>query len=193
MHPETPTRLPTDITALLVKVREGDAAASDELIPAIYGELHRIASQRLRHDRPNHTLRPTALVNEAYLKIFGKTSPQFADRAHFMAFASRIMRGILVDYARNRAAVKRGGDALPVDTEIAVDDSTSLLRLLDLDTALNALDKENHAAAEVIEMRYFGGMTAEETATVVGRSIHVVQHELRFAHAWLRHTLAHHA
>src|SRR5689334_14511459 len=95
-----------DITALLRHAREGDAAAADQLMPAVYSELHRIAERHMRGERPEHTLQPTALVNEAYLQIFGAANPQFRDRAHFLAFASRIMRSVLVDYARSRTAAK---------------------------------------------------------------------------------------
>lgn len=182
-----------DITALLRRVREGDASASEELMPAVYGELHRIAERHLRRERPQHTLQPTALVNEAYLRMF-RSNPEFPDRAHFMAFASGIMRRILVDYARTRSAAKRGGDGQRTEIDenltVALDGVDSQLELLDLDRAIGALAEEYPAHAAVIEMRYFGGMTAEETSAVVGRSVHVVQHDLRFAHAWLRRRLA---
>jgi RNA polymerase sigma factor (TIGR02999 family) len=150
--------------------------------------------QHLRKERQDHTLQPTALVNEVYLRIFGSTIPQFSDRAHFMAIASRTMRGILVDYARARGSAKRGGNdrRITLDTglEMAMTKSDAMVSLLDLDLAIEALARENPYLAQVIEMRYFGGMTAEETAEVVGRSVHIVQHELRFAHAWLRRKLA---
>lgn len=162
-------------------------------MPAVYAELHRIARRHLSKERPDHTLQPTALVNEVYLKMFDASHPQFSDRAHFMAIASRIMRGILVDYARARGAAKRGGQerriAIEADLAAPANSGDALVSLLDLDLAIEALAIENPAPAQVIEMRYFGGMTAEETAEVVGRSVHIVQHELRFAHAWLRRRL----
>jgi RNA polymerase sigma-70 factor, ECF subfamily len=102
--------LDSQITELLRRVRAGDSRASDELMPVVYAELRRIARQHLRKERQDHTLQPTALVNEAYLRIFDSTIPQFSDRAHFMAIASRIMRSILVDYARSRGSAKRGGN-----------------------------------------------------------------------------------
>jgi RNA polymerase sigma factor (TIGR02999 family) len=183
-----------EITELLQRVRAGDIAASDDLIPLVYAELHRIAQMHLRKERPDHTLQPTALVNEAYLRMFENANPQFTDRAHFMALASRVMRRILVDHARSRGAAKRGGDGQRIgsgdEIEVAAaDDSRYPVDLLDLDRAIEALAHESPLPAQAIEMRYFGGMTAEETSEAVGRSVHVVQHELRFAHAWLRRKL----
>jgi RNA polymerase sigma factor (TIGR02999 family) len=181
------------VTELLRRAREGDRIAADELMPIVYRELYGIARRQLRSERADHTLQPTALVNEAYLKILG-SRPGFPDRAHFLAFASRLMRSILVDHARARNAEKRGGHApkVPMDTdfEIAIDNADHLIRLLDLSGAIDALAEKSPSAAQAIEMRYFGGMTAEETALAVGRTVHVVQHELRFAHAWLRRRLS---
>jgi RNA polymerase sigma-70 factor (ECF subfamily) len=192
------------ITALLHRVREGDPSASDPLMQAVYGELRRIAGRHLRNERVGHTLQPTALVNEVYVKLFGAGVPEVADRAHFLAIASRIMRSILVDHGRARAASKRGGEAQQVTFDMdlpsagdaahpACDEAhveDALVSLLDLHLAMEALAVKNPIPAQVIEMRYFGGMTAEETAAVVGRSVHIVQHDLRFAHAWLRRRLA---
>jgi RNA polymerase sigma factor (TIGR02999 family) len=162
-------------------------------MPVVYAELRRIAARHLRRERQEHTLQPTALVNEAYLRMFDHSHPQFADRAHFMALATRVMRSILVDHARRRGSAKRGGDGPRVSFEanldVAIDGTDFRLRVLDLDRALEALARDNPPLAEVIEMRYFGGMTAEETSEVVGRSVHIVRHELRFAQAWLRREL----
>jgi RNA polymerase sigma-70 factor (ECF subfamily) len=160
----------------------------------VYNELHHIASQRLRKERPGHTLQPTALVNEAYLRMVAPPggSP-FTDRAQFMAFASSIMRNILVDYARRHGARKRGGQdqrtPLDADMNLTLEGVVDTVQLLDLDLAIESLARDYPLHAQVIEMRYFGGMTAEETAESVGRSVHIVQHELRFAHAWLRRKL----
>jgi RNA polymerase sigma-70 factor (ECF subfamily) len=193
MRPEGPSALDAQITELLRRVSAGDSSASEELMPVVYAELRRIARRHLRNERQDHTLQPTALVNEVYLRMFERTIPQFSDRAHFMAIASRIMRSILVDYARARRSAKRGGEdqriTLDTDLAMAAPNGDALVSLLDLDLAIEALARENPYPAQVVEMRYFGGMTAEETAEVVGRSIHVVQHELRFAHAWLRRRL----
>jgi RNA polymerase sigma factor (TIGR02999 family) len=183
-----------DVTQLLRRVSAGDAVASDELLPIVYAELHRVARRHLHGERPGHTLQATALVNEAYLKIFGASGAEFPDRAHFLAFASKLMRSILVDYARARNATKRGGDLqrVPADDhlEVAVGSADQLISLLDLNAAIDVLSEEHPSAARAIEMRYFGGMTAEETALSLGRTVHVVQHDLRFAHAWLRRRLS---
>jgi RNA polymerase sigma factor (TIGR02999 family) len=182
----------TQITALLRRVSEGDADASNELMPLVYSELRRIAGQYLRKERKDHTLQPTALVNEAYLRIFGNAAPNVADKAHFLAIASQMMRRILVDYARARSSEKRGGDLRRVEVEGLEfgKDDPDILPLLQLDVALDALAIENPVLARAIELRYFGGLTAEEAAVVTGRSVHSVRHDLRFAQAWLRRALA---
>ncbi|HUA83822.1 MAG TPA: ECF-type sigma factor [Bryobacteraceae bacterium] len=180
------------ITELLHQMRAGDPSAQGELMNVVYQTLHRIAESHLRKERPDHTLQPTALVNEAYLKLFGHSEIEFADRAHFFAVVSRAMRRILVDHARARAAARRNEGQIRLVTDIESEAAAGAepMKLLDLDLALEALTRERSSLAELIEMRYFGGMTAEETAEVVGRSVHVVRHELRLAHAWLRRELA---
>jgi RNA polymerase sigma factor (TIGR02999 family) len=182
----------TDITGLLHRLSSGDESVRGELMDAVYATLHRIARSHLSHERASHTLQPTALVNEAYLKLFGGCEIQIADRAHFFAIVSRAMRRVLVDHARARAAARRNGEHVPLDTLVEVDDGAGLRHwdFLKLDEALDALAREKNSLAELIELRYFGGMTAEESAQVVGRSVHVVRHELRLAHAWLRRELA---
>ena len=181
----------SQITELLHQMRAGDASARDELLSVVYKTLHRIAESQLRKERPEHTLQPTALVNEAYLKLFGHSEIQFADRAHFFAVVSRAMRRILVDHARARATRRNEGQVqLDTSIEFEAGAATEPMKLLDLDLAMDALARERSSLAELIEMRYFGGMTAEEMAEVVGRSVHVVRHELRLAHAWLRRELA---
>jgi len=163
-------------------------------MPLIYSDLHRMARLFLRNRRPGQTLQPTALVNEAYLKLFDDGQPQLADRAHFLAVMSRVMRQVLIDHARAAAAVKRGGQVQRVDwdTAIIVESAGSLsqLRMLEVDRALEALSGENPTLAQVVEMHYFGGMTAEEIALVAERSAHAIRHELRLARAWLRRELA---
>lgn len=173
-------------------MRAGNEVARGELMRVVYQTLHRIADSQLRKERPNHTLQPTALVNEAYLRLFGHSEIQFADRAHFFAVVSRVMRRILVDHARARTAACRNEEQVQLDTSIHFEagGSSEPMKLLDLDLAMEALAQERSSLAELIEMRYFGGMTAEETAEVVGRSVHVVRHDLRLAHAWLRRELA---
>jgi RNA polymerase sigma factor (TIGR02999 family) len=180
------------IAELFRRMREGDKAASNELLPLVYAELRRIAGKYLRKERPDHTLQPTALVHEVYLRMFGSESPSVLDKAHFLAMASQMMRRILVDYARTRSAEKRGGDMQRIEAEgIAMSvEGRSFLPLLELDRAIDALAAENPVFAQAIEMRYFGGLTAEEAAAVTGRSIHSVRHDLRFAQAWLRRALS---
>lgn len=180
------------VTQLLQQTRAGDESARGELIRVVYHVLHRIAEVQLRKERPDHTLQPTALVNEAYLKLFGHSEIAFVDRAHFFAVVSRAMRRILVDHARARAASRRSGAQVRLDppVELQAGAPAEATELLDLDLAIDALAREQSSLAELIEMRYFGGMTAEESAEVVGRSVHVVRHELRLAHAWLRRELA---
>lgn len=183
-----------DITRLLERVRQGEPAAVDELMPLVYTELKRIARSFMRRQRPGHTLQPTALVNEAFLKLFQDAPPALADRTHFVALMSRVMRQVLVDHARGRVAAKRGGGGLRVtwDTNIEVPDEAGAepLDVLDLHRALEALEGHQPLLAQVVEMHYFGGMTAEEVALAVSRSPHVVRHELRAARAWLRRELA---
>jgi RNA polymerase sigma factor (TIGR02999 family) len=135
----------------------------------------------------------TGLVHEAYLKLLGDSQRGFSDRVHFLAVASRVMRQVLVDYARARATKKRDANATVMLTAGAeVDGSTAMepIELLDLDTALEALTPEDQSLTRLIEMRYFGGMTAEETAEALGQSVHVVRHDLRLAQAWLRRKLS---
>jgi RNA polymerase sigma-70 factor, ECF subfamily len=183
----------SDVTRLLQRLREGERSALDELMPLVYRELRGIAGAFMRRQPPGHTLQPTALVHEAFLKLFDDTQPEVADRAHFLALMARVMRQVLVDHARAAAAGKRGGGEarVPWDTQIEIhgDRGPEQLELLDLHRALEALERENPDLANAVEMHYFGGMSAEEVALAVSRSVHVVRHELRFARAWLRRAL----
>jgi RNA polymerase sigma factor (TIGR02999 family) len=154
----------------------------------VYADLHRMARGQLRKERPDHTLRPTALVNETYLRLIGRSGIQFAGRVHFFALVSTAMRRILVDHARARAARCVPCQAL-IDVE--GDAGHAQMEILELDLALDALARENEPLARLIEMRYFGGMTAVESAEALGRSVHAVRHDLRLAHAWLRREMAH--
>lgn len=184
------------ILELWERSRTGQATALEELVAALYGELHRVASRHLRGERAGHTLQTTALVHEVYMKLSGDREFGFNDRAHFLSVASRAMRQVLVDYARARATRKRAGDEpgklRPLTTGIPMEARTDLppVELLDLDFALEALAGEDTSLAQLIEMRYFGGMTAEETAEALGQSVHVVRHDLRLAQAWLRRKLS---
>jgi len=168
--------------------------ALNELTPALYNELHRIALRHLSGERPNHTLQATALIHEAWLKLSDGAGRTFTDEVHFLAVASRVMRQVLVDYARSRATQKRsagiGNDAFWIASlEVSTPKGVELLELIKLDDAIKDLAQEDESAARLIEMRYFGGMTAEETAQALGLSVHVVRHDLRFAQAWLRRRL----
>jgi len=186
--------MPSEVTLLLQRWREGDESALHALMPLIYSELHRMARLFLRNRRPGETLQPTALVNEAYLKLLGNGQPQFVDRAHFLAVMSKVMRQVLIDHARATAAIKRGGQAQRVDWDTAIivesGGSQSQLRMLEVYQALEALSGENPSLAQIVEMHYFGGMTAEEIALVADRSAHAIRHELRLARAWLRRELS---
>jgi len=183
----------TQITLLLERVRAGESEALDELMPLVIADLRRIARSFMRHQRPGHTLQPTALVNEAFIRLFGDQAPTFTGRAHLLALSSRVMRQLLVDHARAGAAAKRGGGTRlePWDTKIDVPaaDGSRDVKVLDLHAALETLEREHSAMAQVVEMHYFAGMTAEEAAAATGRSVHVVRHELRLARAWLRREL----
>lgn len=182
------------ITVLLHRLRDGDQSASEELIPLVYGELHRIAVGRLQRENPGHTLQPTALVHEAYMRLFGGNTPALADKAHFLAVASQMMRRILVDHARAKSTEKRGGDMRRVDSEHATiamqGPEWRPVDLLALNAALDELAAESPHLAQAVELHHFGGLTADETAAATGRSVHAVRHDLRFAHAWLRRRLA---
>jgi RNA polymerase sigma factor (TIGR02999 family) len=174
------------------KLRGGEQSALNELAPALYRELHRIASRHLSGERQNHTLQTTALVHEAYLKLLEGVERQFADRGHFLAIASRVMRQVLVDYARSRATQKRsGGEQTTWTANLESPDGKGLelIELIRLNTAIDELATENALSAQFIEMRYFGGLTAEETAEALNMSVHVVRHDLRFALAWLKRRL----
>jgi RNA polymerase sigma factor (TIGR02999 family) len=174
-------------------VRAGDQSALNDLLPALYDELHRIASWHLRGERPDHTLQATALVHEAYLKLFRGPQRRFADEVHFLALSSRVMRQVLLDHARGRASQKRSAagrrSPLTATMEVEGESGVESLEIMELDDAMKALAAEDESLARLIEMRYFGGMTAEETAEVLGMSVHVVRRDVRLAQAWLRRKL----
>jgi RNA polymerase sigma factor (TIGR02999 family) len=178
-----------DITLLLHRIREGDRSALDALIPLVHGELHRLAANQMRRDRGSITLQPTALINEAFLRLFGATVPEFHDRSHFLGIMSRVMRQVLVDHARKRHAQKRGsGLQVPLE-ELAAEPGRPVADLLVIDEVLDRLAAEDPRLVRLVEMRFFAGMTAEETASALGESAHVVRHDLRYAMAWLRRDL----
>jgi RNA polymerase sigma factor (TIGR02999 family) len=184
----------TAVTVLLHRVRDGDRAALEELMPLVYAELRRIAGAFMREQPPGHTLQPTALINEAFIKLFHDTHPAVADRVHFMALMSRVMRQVLVDHARAHRAAKRGAGEREVEWDTRIDvgggTETEQVELLDLHRVLELLEREEPELAQVIEMHYFGGMTAEEVAVALARSAHVIRHRLRIGRAWLQRELA---
>jgi RNA polymerase sigma-70 factor (ECF subfamily) len=180
------------VPQLLERLRKGDQSVLNELVTTLYDDLRRIAARHLRGERPEHTLQTTALVHEVYLRLFADAPRQFEGRVHFLGVASRVMRQVLVDYARARATKKRSGEgaAWTMSLSSESDGGMEQLELLALDRALEALAREDKSLAQLIEMRYFGGMTAEETAEALGQSVHVVRHDLRLAQAWLRRELS---
>ncbi len=177
------------ITALLARARNGDRAAFEELFPLVHQELHNLAKAALRRERPNHTLQPTALLNEAYVRLFGHQGPAFSDRAHFLGIFARVARQILVDYARARQAGKRGQFRVELADQMGASNPQSS-DVLDLDNALEQLGREDPRLVVLIEMRYFAGMTAEETAEVRHESVHAVRHDLSYAQARLRRIMS---
>ena len=180
----------TSDVASVGRAAAGSFAVAD-VTPDLYRDLRRIAARHLGGERRDHTLQPTALVHEAYLKLASGQARSFNDDVHFLSVASRVMRQVLVDHARSRGAQKRAGqpaaDWVSVTTlQVTDEQGAHCVELLALDDALAALATVNERLARIVEMRYFGGMTAEETAEALGISVHVVRHDLRFAQAWLR-------
>jgi RNA polymerase sigma factor (TIGR02999 family) len=174
-----------EITTLLSRVNRGDRDAFDDLVPLVYRELHRIAKAYLRRESQNHTLQPTALIHEAYLRLVENGS-DYHGRKHFFAIAARVMRQILVDHARARYAAKRGS-GVTVALDPGRDYAPERDRILiSLDDALKVLSHEDDRKAQLVEMRFFGGMTAEEMADCLAIPIHIVRRELRNAQIRLR-------
>jgi RNA polymerase sigma-70 factor (ECF subfamily) len=177
---------PSDITSLLVDWSNGDQSALDKLLPLVEKELHRLAHSYMRRENPDHTLQTTALVNEAYLKLIDQKKTRWQNRAHFFGIAARIMRRILMNYARDQQRLKRGGGAVQVSlSEVAVISLNKSADLLALDEALERLAETDERKARVVELRYFGGLSVEETAEVLGISEITVLRDWKFAKAWL--------
>ncbi len=174
-----------EITRLLRDWADGDAAALESLTPLVYGELRRIAQRLFGSESPGHTLQPTALVHEAYEKLIG-VDTDWQDRTHFYALAARMMRRLLVNHANARKAAKRGGDALRVTLDESAMGSNADEDLLDLDEALSKLAGFDERMARILELHYFGGLTHEQAARVVGVSEPTSRRDLRLARAWLR-------
>jgi RNA polymerase sigma factor (TIGR02999 family) len=176
----------SDISQLLLDWNNGDKGALNRLVPLVYEELHRLAEHYIRRERPNHTLQPTALINEAYIRLIDIKKADWKNRAHFFGVAARLMREILVDYARARAAQKRGGFVNKIPLEQAGDlPGMPDVDLLALDAALRRLDEVHPLKCRIVELRFFGGLSNEEIAEVLGVSIPTVVRHWRVARAWL--------
>ena len=181
----------TGVTELLVEVRQGSQEAVDRLLPLVYAELRRLAARQLRRERAGHTLQPTALVHEAYMELVDQENARWEDRAHFLNIAGYLMRQILVRHARRRLAGKREGAHLRVTFEEAVRATAEPdADVIALNEALDALAAKDARMAKVVEMRYFAGLSIEETADVLGVGTATVEREWRTARAWLRRELA---
>jgi RNA polymerase sigma factor (TIGR02999 family) len=181
-----PTTSPPQVTQLLLAWSDGDPAAQEQLIPLVYGELRRLAKRYMARERPDHTLQATALVNEAYLRLVDTKQVRWQNRAHFFAVSAQLMRQILVDMARARHYQKRGGDAQPVSLEDALSVSQERgAHLVALDDALKALAAVDSRESKVVELRYFGGLSLEETAEALKVSPDTVLRDWKVAKVWL--------
>jgi RNA polymerase sigma factor (TIGR02999 family) len=179
---------PQTVTRLLDEVRQGDPQALEQLLPLVYAELHNIAERHMSGERPDHTLQPTALVNEAFLRLVGGTPAAFNDRTHFLRAASRAMRRVLVDYGRKRHAAKREGLQVTLD-EALVGAQSKALDVLALDEALTRLAAADPRCAEVVELRFFGGLSIPEVAMALNTSPATVKRDWQFARGWLAHEI----
>jgi len=178
------------VTVLLRAWRTGDRAALGELVPLVEQELRRIARNHMRTEQPGHTLQATALVNEAYLRLVDLQRIHWRDRVHFLSMASRLMRQVLVDFARAQGSQKRGaGIHIVTLTEEGTPSTAPAADLLDIDAALSKLAEIAHRKAQVVELRFFGGLTVEETAEALQVSPETVHRDWRFARAWLMRAL----
>jgi len=178
------------ITQLLRAWSEGDQSALDQLMPIVYENLHRLAQSYMAQERPGHTLQATSLVHETYLRLLDAAHPSWQDRAHFFAVCARMMRRILVDWARSRQAAKRGGEERPLCLEEAVAEvGDSGMDLVAVDDALTALAVVDERKSHVVEMRFFGGLSVKETAEVLKVSEQTVLRDWRLAKSWLQREL----
>lgn len=175
-----------DITRILHAASAGDSRAARELLPLLYDELHRLARARLAGTPPGQTLQPTALVHEAFIKLVQHGDPGWKGRRHFFAAAATAMRQILVDRARRRGALKRGGDRQRVNEEPEIEIATPHEDILSLNEALTKLEAEDPRKAQIVMLRYFAGLTPEETAETMELSLSTVEREWKYVKAWLR-------
>jgi RNA polymerase sigma factor (TIGR02999 family) len=186
-----PTATGDEITRLLAEWSEGAPAALERLTPLVYQELRKLARAYLRNERAGHTLQPTALIHEAYMRLSGQKLPDWQGRKHFYGVAAQLMRQVLVEHARARAAIKRGGDdqKLPLEEIVGLPEQRAA-ELVALDDALTNLADFDPRKARVIELRFFGGMTEQETAHALGISVATVRRDMRLAEAWLRQQIS---
>ena len=176
---------PADFTMLLQRWEQGDRIALDALTPVVYRELRRLAEGKLRDERPGHTLQPTALVHEAYLKLVEHDQQHWHSRAHFLSVASHLMREVLVDYARKHRAAKRGsGKVMSLDEDLVYAHEKAQI-FVDLDDALKELASFDERKAKLLELKYFGGLSGKEIAPILDISISTITRETRLAEAWL--------
>lgn len=187
-RPVMESRSPGEVTVLLQQIGAGDSRAADKLIPLVLEELHRLALAHLRKERPGHTLQPTALVNEAYLRLVGDQARHWHNRAHFIGVSASLMRRILIDYARRKQALKRdaGEHRVPYAEDYTGLSYEQAHELIALDIALDRLEQMNLRQRQVVELRYFGGLSIEETAEALGISPVTVKRDWVAARAWLK-------
>jgi RNA polymerase sigma factor (TIGR02999 family) len=178
-----------DVTALLDDWSRGDRRALDRLLPLVYAELRRVAARQLRRERTGHTLQPTALVHEAYLRLVEQRNVEWQNRAHFYGVAAQVMRRILVDHARRQTARKRGDGAQRVPIEDIAETAAAEVPVLVLDHALGRLEQLDPGLAHIVELRAFGGLTIDEVAHVLNVSVSTAKRDWRTAKAWLRNEL----
>jgi RNA polymerase sigma factor (TIGR02999 family) len=181
----------SDVTRLLSLIDQGEEQAAEQLLPLVYNELRRLAAAKLVHEKPGQTLQPTALVHEAYLRLMGQGSPvNWQNHRHFLAAAAEAMRRILIERARQKAALKRGGDAQrqPLE-ELAIETEQNAEELLALNDALDRLSAADSQAAEIVKLRYFVGLTMEQAATALGISERTAYYAWDYARSWLRQDL----
>jgi len=178
----------TDVTRILNAIERGEVKATDELLPLVYEELRLLAAQRLSHEPPGQTLQATALVHEAYLRLVGVERQDWGSRGHFFKAAAEAMRRILIDSARRKGSLKRGGGRRPVelDESLAVDDGSRVHETLALDEALTRLAQRDPTKAELVKLRYFAGLTIEQAAKVLGISHATAERYWDYARSWLR-------
>lgn len=182
-----------EVTELLWQITKGDEGAASRLIPLVYSELHRLAESYMRRERSDHTLQPTALVHEAYLKLIEQRSVDWKGRAHFFAIAAQLMRRILIDHARARLREKRGAGEKPIQLDEAfVFAPARSLELIRLDHSLNRLAEIDPRQSRIVELRFFGGLTVEQTAEALGVSPKTVKRDWSVAKAWLHGDLRQH-